>query len=150
MPEIEKATIEAAVLAEYEAVQGKVVLAHTIECYDEHDDNATVVCDPPAICRIQPYRDTELGENLLRWTDDANCDPIFNLVVLEKHPAFAGVRPSWIYGTTRSKDGTTRAGGFELADAAHQTRYEGAKALPYETGACAPEGSEPSFQKTFG
>ncbi|BCB22141.1 hypothetical protein [Bosea sp. ANAM02] len=150
MPEMTKAAVEAAVLGDYEALKGQVVLARTIECYDDDANNVTVECDPPAVCRIEPYPDAEVRDNLLRWTDEENCDPILNLVVLEKHPAFAGVRPSWIYGTTRSLDGTTQAAGFELADATIQARYVGAKALPYQTGACAPEGAEPSFQRTFG
>ncbi len=139
MSRLTPAEIESQVSADYHAVAGKVVLLSEVECYDDSDNSVTVTCDPPAIARISRYQDRpSLRENVCRWTDDSHCDPYWNIEILEPHPAFANVRPSWVYGTCRSTDGTVEPAAVAVADAVLQARYATAPALPYETGAAAP------------
>jgi hypothetical protein len=125
-----KEEIEAQCAAEYEAVVGKVVLIHTVECYDEEMANATIGCDPPLIARIDAYDGGATDQCVIRWMDSENCDPVYDIEILEHHPVFAEekVHPSWIYGTSRSTLGTTERASFVIGDAALQEAY--ADALP--------------------
>lgn len=145
MPKFTEAEINEAVLRDYNELVGKVVLLNEVDGYDAHDTSVTVTCDPPAIARICRYSDKSVADCVTRWMDDVNCDPQYAIEILEPHPAFVGMRPSWIYGTSRSTDGTTSKGDFVLADTEMQEKYKDAPALSSdEVGACAPQEDQTS------
>jgi hypothetical protein len=126
------------VRADYEALKGKVVLLSEVECYDEKDCSVTVYCDPPAVARIAVYSPEQLRQCIERWTSHSNCDPVYDVSILETHPAFSsGLRPSWAFGTCYSLAGTPpEKAAIEVADADMQALYAEAPALPDD--ACAP------------
>ncbi|MDE4914155.1 hypothetical protein PQI07_26150 [Methylobacterium sp. 092160098-2] len=126
---VDKKEIERQAMVDYLQVAGKVVLASTIECYDEGDNSVTAVCDPPAVVRISPYGSRQIFEDVLRWTDGMHLDPYYDIEVLEPHPALAGLRPSWTFGPGRGRDGTVDAPSFALGDDACQERYRDATGL---------------------
>lgn len=127
------AEIHAQVHADYEALKGNIVLLTEIECYDERSSSATAVCDPPAVGRILPYSPARARDCLERWADSTHCDPVYDVEILEPHPAFAGLRPSWVFGTSYSFDGASaEKAKIELADDEMQRRYAGAKGLSDE------------------
>jgi len=132
------AEIEQQVLEEYHNVAGKVVLISEVECYDEDGDSVTVTCDPPAVARIDVLSTID-GNNLLHWMDNEWLDPYLDVTILEPHPAFADVRPSWTFGTCRSSTGEVEAASFTLAGPELQERYRNAPGLDHErVGGCAP------------
>lgn len=130
MASLTEAEINAQVLSDYRELAGKVVLLSEVECYDAQNCSATAQCEPPVIARIHPYSETRVRECVTRWTDNGNCDPVYDIEILEPHPAFAGLRPSWVYGTCRSKSGNVEPASIRLADPATQEAYHDAKGLP--------------------
>ncbi|MGY3581969.1 rubrerythrin [Bradyrhizobium sp. USDA 4341] len=132
--------IHAQAYAEYEALKGKVVLLSEIECYDERSFSETVYCDPPAIARIVPYSsETQARQCIERWMDNTHCEPVFDIVLLEPHPAFAGggLRPSWVFGTSYALDrAPPEIAKIAIADAATQAQYADASGLSDDE--CAP------------
>lgn len=146
MAKFTKDEINEAALRDYRSVAGKVVWVTQVECYDDNDNQAIVTCDPPALARIQAYEEREELENIPRWTNEEFCDPYYNLEILEKHPAFTGLRPSWTFGTCRSVNGEINPAPFALAPPEVQEEYKDVAGLPYETGAAAPEGAVPNYQ----
>lgn len=125
--------IEKQVADDYEAVAGKVVLVRMVECNNPEYGNITVVCDPPAIARVEPYSEGSASDLVRRWMDWENCDPVYDISILEDHPAFAEVnaRPSWVYGTSRWLAGGTYPAFFTVADEAMQERYRDAEPIEY-------------------
>ena len=124
------AEIHAQVHADYEALKGKVVLLSEVECYDERSSSATAICEPPAIARIVPYSTARARECLERWSDNTHCDPVYDVEILQPHPAFAGLRPSWVFGTSYSFDGApAEKAKIALGDDDLQVRYVNAKGL---------------------
>lgn len=122
--------IHTQVHADYEALKGKVVLLSEVECYDERSSSATAICEPPALARIVPYSTSRARECLERWADNTHCDPVYDVEILQPHPAFAGLRPSWVFGTSYSFDGApAEKAKIVLADEELQARYGGAKGL---------------------
>jgi hypothetical protein len=126
--------IEAQCAAEYEAVVGRVVLVTHVECAHPDHGNITVVCQPPAVARIEPYRDGASSDLVRRWMDWENCDPVYDISVLEDHPAFTAVnaRPSWVYGTSRWLAGGTAPASFVIAPDALQERYRDADPITFD------------------
>jgi hypothetical protein len=133
MTKFTKEEIESQCSAEYEGAVGKVVLISEIECYDEDLNNVTVQCAPPVIARIGTYDGGSTDQCVIRWMDDENCDPVYDIEILEFHPAFgeAKARPSWIYGTSRSTSGTIEQAPFVIADEATQEAYEDAEPVRF-------------------
>lgn len=121
--------LERQAMVDYLQVAGKVVLACEVECYDATGTSVTVACEPPAVLRVFPYSSSQIFGDVLRWSDDTHLDPYYDISVLEPHPAFDGVRPSWMYGTCRCLDGTVDQAGFVVADEALQERYKDAPGL---------------------
>lgn len=146
MSRFTEAEINEAVLRDYNELVGKVVLLNEVDGYGVDDVNVTVTCDPPAIARISRYNDENLVKGFVtRWMDDVNCDPQYEVEILEPHPAFAEMRSFWVYGTSRSTDGTIGKADFTVADDDMQAKYKGAPALPgEELGACAPQEDQAS------
>jgi hypothetical protein len=126
--------IEAQVKADYEAVAGKVILLTEVECYDENNDSVTVECDPPVVARVIPYAGGANDECVVRWMDDEACDPVYEIAILEHHPAFdeARARPSWIYGTSRCTTGEVGMSPYVIADEVLQERFRGAEEVVYD------------------
>lgn len=126
--------IETQVAADYDAVAGKVVLVGMVECNHPEYGNITVVCDPPAIARVEPYSEGSASDLVRRWMDWENCDPAYDISILEEHPAFAEVnaRPSWVYGTSRWLAGGTYPAFFTVAGEELQARYRDAVPLEYD------------------
>ena len=60
-------------------------------------------------------------------------DPVYDISILEDHPAFAEIhaRPSWVYGTSRWLAGGSYPAGFQIADEAMQELYRDAEAIEY-------------------
>jgi len=144
VPRFTKEDIELQVLADYRELAGKVVLLTEVEGYDERGISETVACDPPAIGRVVTYNAKDIGESVLRWMDGDNCDPLYEVWILERHPAFNDMSPSWVYGTSRSTDGTVSPGGVTLAPADIQRKYLHTPGLPNKrVGDCGVP--EPSF-----
>lgn len=138
--------IETQVAADYDAVAGKVVLVRMVECNHPEYGNITVVCDPPVIARVEPYSEGSTSDLVRRWMDWENCDPVYDISILEDHPAFAEVnaRPSWVYGTSRWRAGGTYPAFFTVADEIMQEQYRDAKPLEFELDrATAPLPSAP-------
>lgn len=127
---VSREEVEARVLTDYEAVIGKVVYLDVVECYRGEGELVTVTCDPPAIARIED--DADLRNDLLRWMDDNHVDPVYNIRILDPHPSFEGLRPSWIYGRTRVRFGPSEAPEFRIADHATQARFHGQVGLDPE------------------
>jgi hypothetical protein len=121
--------IEQSAMVDYLQVAGKVVLASEVECYDASGSSVTVHCDPPAVVRIFQYDTAQIFRDALRWSDERHLDPYYDIGLLEPHPAFEGVRPSWMYGTCRCLDGTVDRARFVVADDAMQERYRDAPGL---------------------
>lgn len=118
--------------ADFEALKGKVVLLSEVECYDVSLCSVTAYCDPPAIARIVPYSsDSQARQCIERWTDEVNLDPVYDIEILEAHPAFAGgLRPSWVFGTSYSLDAIPpEYAKIAIADPATQVQYADAKGL---------------------
>jgi len=129
--------VERQVLDTYYEVAGKVVLAPEVVCIDEDRREVTVMCDPPAVLRIERG---DLRETVLRWTVSHLMEPIYNIAVLEPHRAFDFVRPLHVEGTSVStKFGVARKCRFEVADPEMQERYRNASGLDNEEiGDCSP------------
>ena len=117
--------IEKQVAEDYDEVVGKVVLARFVECGHPEAGNVTVICEPPAVVRVEAYQDGSDSHLVRRWMDWENCDPVYNISLLEAHPAIteSGAVPSWIYGTSRWLSGGMAPGGFTIADEALQELY---------------------------
>ncbi|NTF18016.1 hypothetical protein G6L37_06335 [Agrobacterium rubi] len=132
-PKFTREEIEQQCVEDYEAVVGKVVLVRMVECSHPAFGNITVVCDPPAIARVEPHHDGSASDFVRRWMDWENCDPVYDISVLEGHPAFSEVnaRPSWVYGTSRWLTGGSDPAYFVLADEATQELYRDAEAVEY-------------------
>lgn len=145
MTSVGRKEVERQAMVDYLQFAGKVVLATTIECYDDRDNSVTAVCDPPAVVRITPYSSQEIFEDVIRWTDGKHLDPYYNVEVLEPHPAFAGLRPSWTHGPSRATDGTIEPPSFSLGDDACQEKYRGAEALTDSEAGAPPESPAPRF-----
>lgn len=130
--------LEAQALLEYEEVAGKIVLLHEVDCYDEADNSVTVHLDPPVLGRIDPYY--EIGDSLIRWTDEEHLDPYLDVSILEPHPDFAGVRPSWTFATCHSTTGEVEPARYTVASPELQERYKEAPGLDQTVvGGCAPQ-----------
>jgi len=129
--------VERQVLDTYYEVAGKVVLASEVVCIDEDRREVTVMCDPPAVLRIERG---DLRETVLRWTVSHMMEPIYNIAVLEPHRAFDFVRPSHVVGAVVSKKvGELRPARFEVASPEMQERYRNARGLDNEEiGDCGP------------
>jgi hypothetical protein len=124
-----RGAIEAQAIADYDAVAGQIVLCTQVECYDA-GTSVTAHCEPPAVLRIYRYgSEKETRDGVLHWTDDKHLDPHYNVEVLAPHPAFAGLSPSWVFGTCRTTDGHVEPAPFALADEAARIAYAGAKGL---------------------
>lgn len=121
--------IEQSAMVDYLQVAGKVVLASEIECYDATGSSVTALCDPPAVVRVFSYDSSQIFRDALRWSDERHLDPYYDISILEPHPAFEGLRPSWMYGTCRCLDGSVDPAPFVLADEAMQERYKDAPGL---------------------
>lgn len=124
--------IHAKAWSDYEALQGKVVLLSEVECLDSQNSSVTAVCDPPVIARIAPYASTGHARQCIeRWSDSTHCDPVYDVSILEPHPAFAGLRPSWIFGTSYAFDPavSVETAKIVLADEVTQAAYAQAKGL---------------------
>lgn len=121
------------------------MLINKVECYNELDENVTLALDTPMIARITAYDGGATDPCVIRWMDDENCDPIYDFEILEQHAAFAEarVRPSWMYGTSRSTLGTTIGASFVLADAELQATYEGALPIYYNDDGTKKEAVKP-------
>ncbi len=132
-PRLTREEIERQCAADYEAVVGKVILVRMVECGHSEHGNITVICDPPAIARVEPYRDGPTSDLVRRWMDWENCDPVYDISMLEDHPAFAEVnaRPSWVYGTSRWLAGGTDPACFTIADDSMQEWYRDADPIEY-------------------
>jgi hypothetical protein len=132
-PRFTRDEIEQQCAADYEAVVGKVILVRLVECGHNEHGNITVACDPPAIARVEPHRVGSTSDLVRRWMDYENCDPVYDISILEDHPAFAAVnaRPSWVYGTSRWLGGGTDPAGFIVADDATQELYRDAEPVEY-------------------
>ncbi len=135
MEDLANDVVEARCLADYEALVGKVVLAHAMQCMDEDDCSDGIHLSPPAVVRIMPTN--SVRDEIYRWMDDWNCDPIYNVEVLEPHVAFNKLRPSFVFGLSRSTDGTTAEADFELAPPEIQAKY--AEAAVQEPGTRADD-----------
>ncbi len=139
-----EAEVEGLVRADYESLVGKVVLIDSMICSNGNDATDPVAFDPPALGRVLPsHSEANFHQDVLRWMDEDNCDPAYEVEILEPHPAFAGLRPYFAHGASRS----TRPGyvdprpDFRLAPPDLQERYRDAPALDGSTlGACSPEG----------
>jgi hypothetical protein len=136
------------VKADYEAVVGKVILLGVVECYDENNDSVTVECDPPVVARVIPYAGGANDECVVRWMDDEACDPVYEIAILEHHPAFdaARARPSWIYGTSRCTTGEVDPAAFTIADEVAQDRYRDAEPYEYDYRSELAKASGPSIR----
>lgn len=133
VPDFTREEIERLCIEEYEAIVGKVVLVRMVECSHPDLGNITVVCSPPAVARVEPHRDGSASDLVRRWMDWESIDPVYDISILEDHPAFADVnaRPSWVYGTSRWLSGGSDPGGFVLADEATQEFYRDADPVEY-------------------
>lgn len=122
-------------LEEYEKFKGKIVLVRQVECYDLDGNNVTINCDPPAIARVDAYHDPRnITECVTRWMDAEHCDPIYDISILETHPAFENeTKPSWVYGTSRTLSGKVQEAPFIMADETLQADYRIATALYTDT-----------------
>ena len=132
-PEFTRDEIERLCIEDYETVVGKVILVRMVECAHPDLGNITVVCDPPAVARVEPHRDGSSSDLVRRWMDWENIDPVYEISILEDHPAFAEIqaRPSWVYGTSRWLAGGSYPAGFQIADEAMQELYRDAEAIVY-------------------
>jgi len=132
-----KAEIESQALDQYHAVAEKVILADEVVCFDEDNQEVVVMCDPPAVLRIERG---DLRETALRWRSSTFFEPIYDVSILEPHRAFSFVRPSHIAGTSVSlKSGSVFESRFVPAPPELQERYRNAPGLDKEEiGACSP------------
>lgn len=106
--------IEKKVLADFEALVGKVVLVGVVQGYrDERSEE--IVLRAPVFARIQPYDDRGLREDVLRWMDHDVIDPVYDIEVLSKHPDLEGLSSTFVYGKTYFTDGRTEPAHFVLA-----------------------------------
>lgn len=125
--------IEIKSMKDYHAVAGKVVLLSQVECLNDENSSVTVHCEPPAVARIMRYPTMEaVGTNVRRWTDDDHCDPVYDVEILEPHPVFEDLRPSWVFGTCRATDGSVDLAPVRLADDAMQTTYARVAGLAFD------------------
>lgn len=131
--------IERQVIADYDAVAGKVVLISEIQCYDEDNDLVEdVKLVPPAIARIDHFPTVE-NDSLLHWNGEW-LDPYLDVTILKPHPALANLRPSWAFGICLSTSGEVQDAPFTVAAPALQERYKEAPGLDHDKiGGCAPE-----------
>jgi len=129
--------VESQAIDRYHEIAGKVVLADEVVCVDEDNREVTVMCDPPAVLRIERG---DLRETAIRWTSSNLCAPIYGISVLEPHRAFDFVRPSHVEGAVVSKKaGDLRPARFEVASPEMQERYRNARGLDNEeVGGCGP------------
>jgi len=125
-PKLTEAEVEAAVLTDYEAVAGKIVLAHSLSGYNESDVSGEYSLNPPAIVRIVPVKNPEKDTCILRWMDDEHCDPFYDIQLMEPHPDLTGKGSFWGYGISRSINGSIEEGDFTLATQELQERYANA------------------------
>jgi len=79
---------------------GKILLASLVMGYI-NDDYAEICCDPPARVRVldMNYRD------MLNWTDEIFCDPNWDIVIVDPHPALENATSTWVDGISRSING---------------------------------------------
>jgi hypothetical protein len=93
--------IEALILADYNALEGKVVEVSAI-CGFRGDDSVDINLQPPAKVKIDRTSNTSLK----RWIDDW-CDPVYEVTLVEPHPQLEDVRSFWIHGLSRNINGTS-------------------------------------------
>lgn len=113
--------VERGIVDDYRRTLGKVILANAALC-GVGNGLEMIEFDHPAVLRVV---DSLLQDDVLRWMDEDHCDPIYVVVPLEPHPAFAAGRPFGVHAMTRSRDGSTQRGDFDLADEATQRSYLG-------------------------
>jgi len=138
-----KDDIERQVFDLYYEVAEKIILAPEVVCFDEDKQEVTVMCDPPAVLRIERG---DLRDTVLRWESDTFCQPNYHVAVLEPHRGFDFVRPSHVLGTSFStKFGMAREARFEVAGPDLQEKYKNARGLDNdEIGGCgAPQPPTP-------
>lgn len=137
------AEVEEIVREDYDFFLGKVLLLNEVECYNEDQRSETASCFPPAIGRIVPHNSERAISDFVsrRWMDDLNIDPAYDVEILEPHPAFSDLRPSWVYGPTRSTTGLLdkATGDFVVAPPELQEKYRDIVGLDQRVvGSCAP------------
>lgn len=93
------ARIESMAFADYKHYLGKAVSVRAVFGFIG-DDSVDVDLDPPAIVRVE-----ETPASLITRWSDGWCDPIYEVVLLEPHPALAGVRSLCVYGPSRHLNG---------------------------------------------
>lgn len=125
-----RGAMEAEAISTYMAVAGQVVLMTEVECYDANRDMVKIKCDPPAVGRVVRRDGDLMRRQVIRWTTETHLEPSYDIEILEPHPAFAGLRPSWIHGSSRTTDGDVKAAtAFTVADIETQNRWRDAKGL---------------------
>lgn len=121
--------VERLCLDAYHALVGKVVLATEVECY-QAGEALTLVCDPPALVRISRMADRTVDAFVTRWMDADVCDPAYDVSLVDLTDArFEGIEPSWIYGVSHYRDGTSDVAYFQLASDEIQDRYAETEAV---------------------
>lgn len=119
--------VEAGVMDDYRKVAGKVVHVDSLECLDAEGRPQAVKLSPPVLGRISSKAD--LREQVLRWSDETHCDPVYPIEILEPHAAFDGLVPHVIYGTSRSRAGKIADPEFWVASDEIQRDYRGQPGL---------------------
>ena len=98
-PNLDLSVVEAAAMADYEHYRGKIVLVSAV-CGYVGNDSVDITLDSPAKVLIENTSD----QSVKRWCDDW-CDPLYEVMLFERHPQLTEVRSMWIYGLSRHLDG---------------------------------------------
>lgn len=140
-PEISREDLLALAAVEYDAVAGSVILASRVECHHPEFGTISVVCNPPAIARVEPLAEGSASDLVSRWMDWESLDPIYEISILAPHPALEEVnaRPSWVYGTCRWLSGDVYPASFALADDEMQHLYKDVQPISYGADFDQPE-----------
>jgi hypothetical protein len=104
--------VERLALQEAEYLRGKTISLTEIDGFCDGD--VVVVRDlaPPVVAHV-----LETTSTVIRWTDDAWCDPIHPVQLVDPPPQLARLQAPWVYGTARSVDGSCEPARFVvLAD----------------------------------
>ncbi len=127
-----KAFVEELVVSDYKAVDGKVILAEEVYCGSTEGDCDWRYFNPPLIAKILHYDERGIDQDVKRWMDKENCDPIYDVRILESHPDFPDAKNGHVYGISRSTDGKVDPPRFVVASDDIQEKYKSIREFPVE------------------